>query len=362
MAAVTKPPVEERKKDPTLQENRQRRLFKKRRAGVVLSREEVKAIQAGRQKLRREMRARGIHSRKEFELTASSLGLYFDKNRFWGLLLWLFHGRGLWALLGALALLMLALFLFSLVSQLRGHFTINLMQGMFREGFTLSETKGFEAPTTRLFADPAEDIPCVSVMDIAREVIQVDGQYEGHPYFAYTFYIRNEGENTADYEWDLTINSESKRVPEAAWFMIFEDDQMRMFAHAGDDGKTEALPAIDDNTRGYRVCPFADYAKDPDRLFDIVRLTESGTYYRLMPEIFETDTRVASGLMTDVEVMESHKYTVVIWLEGDDPDCTDDKIAGHLGVEMNFRLVSDIEEDEDGNWWNVIWRHLIFWE
>ena len=67
-------------------ETRQRRIFKRRRAGVVLSREEVKAIKEGRKKLRREMRARGIKSRREFELVAGSLGLYFDKRR--GFLLW----------------------------------------------------------------------------------------------------------------------------------------------------------------------------------------------------------------------------------------------------------------------------------
>lgn len=55
--------------------------FKKRRGGVVLTKEEVKEIKAGRKKLRREMKAAGIRSRKEFELTASGVGLYFDKNR-----------------------------------------------------------------------------------------------------------------------------------------------------------------------------------------------------------------------------------------------------------------------------------------
>ena len=46
--------------------------FKKRRGGVVLTKEEVKEIKAGRKKLRREMKAAGIRSRKEFELTASA--------------------------------------------------------------------------------------------------------------------------------------------------------------------------------------------------------------------------------------------------------------------------------------------------
>ena len=54
--------------------------MKKKRAGVLLSKEEVKAIRQGRRKLRKEMRAKGLKSRREFELTAGTLGLYFDKS------------------------------------------------------------------------------------------------------------------------------------------------------------------------------------------------------------------------------------------------------------------------------------------
>ena len=324
-----------------LSNRKQRRLFKKRRADIVLTESEVKAIRIGRRKLRREMRARGIYSKKEFELTASSLGLYFDTNRFWGLILWFFHGRGLWALLGAAALLMLGLFLLSLVSQMRGHFTINMTNDLFREGFTLSQTQDFAAPTTRLFAEPAVDVPCISVMDIDEDVHMVDGQYTTDTYFAYTFYIRNEGQSTVDYAWEVAINSESQKLSDATWFMVFEDDQMQMFAKSNADGEQEALPAFDDTSRGYRKRHLADVAKDAEALYEVVRVTETDAYYRLVPETFQSDSCVTSGTMTQVEPMEVHKYTVVIWLEGDDPDCTDDKIGGHVGAEVNFRLLSE---------------------
>ena len=342
-----------------LSDRKQWGLFKKRRAGVVLTQGEVDAIRAGRKKLRQEMRARGIYSKKEFELTASSLGLYFDKDRFFGLFFWFFHGRGLWALLGAAALLMVALFLFSLVSQMRGHFTINLTGGMFREGFTLSETKGFEAPTTRLFAEPAADVPCISVVDIAEDVPKTDGQYDDPTYFAYTFYLRNEGESTVDYAWDLSINSESQSVSEAVWFMVFEEDKMEIFAKVGEDGKAEALPAFGDNSKGYRKRPLAEYAKYAENLYEVVQVTEKGAYYRLVPENFQSDTCVTKGIMENVAPMDVHKYTVVLWMEGDDPDCTDEKIGGHLGVDMNFRLTT---EEEEKSTMKSFWDNMTFWE
>ena len=33
---------------------------------------------------------------------------------------------------------------------------------------------------------------------------------------------------------------------------------------------------------------------------------------------------------------EKDKYTVVIWLEGDDPDCIDDIIGGEIKMEMKI--------------------------
>lgn len=325
-------------------ERKQRRLFKKRRGGVVLSEDEVIAIKAGRKKLRAEMRAMGIKSKKEFELTASGMGLYFDKRR-GGLLLWFFRGRGLLALLGALALLLLAVWAFSAITELRGHFTINLGDDMFREGFSLSETAGFENPSMRLFAEPAVDVPCISITDIDGQVSQQDGQNNTGSYFAYTFYLRNEGESTVDYTWEMRLNSESQNLSDAAWVMIFEDGAMKFYAEQRVDGTAEALPYFDDNSRGYVERPAYEFAADPTQ-YEEISTSGTRTYYRLVPIPFESEDVVASGAQTEVAPMDVHKYTVVIWLEGDDPDCTNDKIGGHAGMDMNFQLIEKQKADQ----------------
>ena len=142
---------------------KKQRGWKRKRGGAELTREQVAAIKKGRKLLRKEMKAKGLKQKSDFELTASSMGLYLDKPSGLLWLKWLFHGRGLWALLGALLLLLLALFLFSAVTQMRGHFTINMSDGLFKEGFVLSETKDFRNPSTHLFCTPAENVPCISI-------------------------------------------------------------------------------------------------------------------------------------------------------------------------------------------------------
>lgn len=347
------------------EEKKQHRLFKYRRAGVVLTEDEVKAIKVGRKKLRKEMRARGIKSKQEFELTAGSLGLYFDKRN-GGFLFWLWsHWLG--ALIGALLALLAVLFIFALVQQMRGHFTINLSDRMFREGFTLSETIGFENPTTQLFATPAQDVPCISINQIPADVDDIEGEHND-TYFAYTYYIRNEGENTVGYTWNLDMNTETQNLSQAVWAMVFEDGKMRFYAKANrDSGEVEALPPFDDNNRGYIDLPVKDLEPNSDQ-FQIVGQNGQITYWRVVPDKFLTDRCITAGEQQNVEPMEIHKYTVVLWLEGDDQDADDSMIGGHLGVEMNYRLVEEdgnLDDDTDQTFgsqvrrfWKNIWEGL----
>ena len=365
-AQKTKPPPKGKKssgkKDPTVDSGKaQRRLFKKTRAGVVLTRDEVKAIKAGRKKLRKELRERGLKQKSDHELTAASLGLYFDKKN-GALLAWL--GRHwLAGLIGMLVTLLLVMTLFSMVSHARGYFTINLTEGMFREGFTLSETQDFANPTIQLFATPAEEVPCLSISHIPTNVDSIDGQHNEN-YFAYTWYLRNEGESTVDYEWDLILNAESRGLSRAIWVALFEDGEMRLYAKANElTGEPEALPSMEETTRGYRFLPLRELAPDSDQ-FQIVKQVGSSTWWRVVPEAFVNDELIAEGLRAVCAPMDVHKYTVVLWLEGDDPDATDELINGHAGVTMQFRMVGDPDDSnvaDGGIRWTDWWDDLKFW-
>ena len=337
-------------------EHRQRRIFKRKRGGVVLSREEVKEIKKKRRELRRDMRSRGIRKKRDFELVAGSMGYYFDKRR--GFLFWLAaHWLGL--LIALLVLLIIILLIFSAVTKLRGHFTINLSDGLFKEGFVLSETVGFENPTTELFASPAENVPCISIKTIPKNVDEIDGEHNGE-YFAYTYYIRNDGENTVGYEWSLVLNSEGRDLSSATWLMLFEDGVMRFYAERNKEtGQSEVLPPRSMTDKGYLNIPVFSLAPESDQ-FELIKVSGGASYYRIVPYLFESDDVIARGMQSEIDPGDVHKYTVVLWLEGDDPDTDDTKIGGHLGVEMDFRLVLESVPEENG--WTRFWKSFKFWD
>ena len=327
-------------------------IFKKYRGGIELTKLEIQEIKRERKKLRKDMKKRGIKSKHEFEVTASTLGLYFDKRR--GLLLlWWFKGFGLKGLLGALALLLFVIYLFSQVTQWKGHFTINMSPEMFRNGFVLSETEDFANPQVQLFSDPVEDAPCISFAQIPADVDDYEGTHGDGTYFAYTFFLRNEGEETVDYHYQLEINSESLNVSTAAWIMLFEDGEMRFFAKPNADGDQEVIPSYSINDRGYPDPVLLDQAMDKEQ-FELVWVRGNREFYRIKPINFDSETIVEEKTRYDIKPLEYHKYTVVIWLEGDDPDCTNDLIGGHIGLEFNFQLLDEYELDTEKNIWDKI--------
>lgn len=339
---------------------KQRRLFKRKRAGEELTREQVAAIKAGRKLLRKEMKQQGIKEKSDFELTASSMGLYFDKRKFAGLL-WFFRGKGLLALLGALAALLAVLMIYASVTEMRGHFTINMSGPMFREGFTLSETEDFRNPTTRLFCEPAVDVPCESIYFLPEDIDSYEGQHND-TYFAYTFWVRNEGESVVDYHWEVRLNSESLDLSKAAWVMLFQDGEMTFYAEPDENGSPEALPPFGEDGRGYIGAPMGEHAKKPDQQYQLIATRKGINYYRVIPEPFVSEEIITEGVRTQVAPMDAHKYTVVIWLEGDDPDCTNDLIGGHVGMEFNIRLLEEEEEAEEVSGWTKFWDSFAFWK
>lgn len=345
--------------------SKQKRIFKRKRGGETLTREQVSAIKEGRKLLKAELKDRGLTSKEDFEVTAASMGLYIDRSR--GLLWfqWLLFGRGTWALLGGAAALLFALFTLSVVTQLKGHFTINMSNGMFKEGFILSETADFGNPTTHLFCTPAEDVPCVSISHIPKEIDQIDGQHND-AYFAYTFYIRNEGESTVGYDWAVSLNAESKNLSSAIWMMIFEDGEMLFYAKPNKDGGVEAMPAIGDDSKGFADLEIMALCKRPEEQFQLIKQEGGFGYYRVIPISYESDRVLARGSQSHVAPGDVHKYTVVIWLEGDDPDCTDALIGGHTGMDFNFKLNSESDKEgsvgQSDSFWDQIWDGMTFWD
>jgi len=305
--------------------------------------EEIKRIKRERKKLRKDLRARGIKKRSDFEYYARALGLSLPEETAEGFLaLFMFRATaaakifaastGIYGVLGAGLAFLGALLTYTYITEEKGHFTINMTYDMMQEGFIMSQYEDFSDEKLRLYTEPIVNVNAISIDTINRGVADVDGSHNGAGYLAYTFYIKNGGEMTTNYGYTMNITSKTMGAEKASWIMLFEDDRQTIYADMSANGDPEEL-------YGYYNMPFGDQAYDPDSQY----YTEDGRVGIVTTPFIDENT-VMQGLVTDFEPGEVKKYTAVIWLEGDDPDCTNDILGGHVGFNIQFdRLGDDIE-------------------
>ena len=166
---------------------------------------------------------------------------------------------------------------------------------------TLSETRDFKEPSATITAEEVPDITNISGDDLPADIDSIDGQHNGDNYFAYTFYLMNNGENTLSYEYRLDLTSVTRDVDRAIRIRLYVDGTPTTYARTRTDG-TGAEPGTAE---------------------------------------FRTQSTVMLATRENFAPGEVTKFTVVIWIEGNDPDCVDDLIGGELKCEMRFSVIED---------------------
>lgn len=181
-----------------------------------------------------------------------------------------------------------------------GSFTVKVSKyDMIHQGLTLSETPEYDKATAVLNANIVYDMTNISGNDIPDNVDKINGSHNGTNYIAYTFYLINSGDDTLSYTGEMSIENVTKNVDEAIRVAVYKNGEKTVY------GKTKS------NGGGKE--------SDCDSEF-----LSSSLVMRTSTEGFEADNK--------------DKYTVVIWLEGNDPDCLDNIIGGTLKLSMNFKI------------------------
>ena len=139
----------------------------------------------------------------------------------------------------------------------------------------------------------------ISGADLPENIDMINGSHNGNNYIAYTFYLINSGEDTVSYEYSLYIDNVSKGVDEAVRVAVYQNGERTIY------GKTKS------NGQGME--------SDCD-------------------SEFLSATMVAKGNIEGFSPNSRDKYTVVIWLEGNDPDCVDDIVGGQIKFGMDFNI------------------------
>lgn len=192
----------------------------------------------------------------------------------------------------------------------QGGFTVSIKdagKGNAKYGaISLSETADFASPTVRLEAQEVARMTNISGLDIPVDVDNSDGAHNGENYMAYTFYLKNSGEAACDVLTELRIDGVVKEADEAVRVKVYKNGTPTTYAKLAADGAPEP-----------------------------------GT------TPFEGGKKVLSELSEDLAPGEITKYTIVIWLEGNDPECLDNIKGGSVKMSLMFSVVEGTETQSE---------------
>lgn len=257
----------------------------------------------------------------------------------------LFRVVAAWQTIVILLCILVILYILAAFYTGKGEFVVKLDRPLADEGFYLSETTDFSKHLVTLRDDAVEDVTNISMDDIPDNVMDIDGKHNGEDYLAFTFYLKNATGETKDYNCEMNLRTASKKAETATWIMLFYNGKQKVFAQENKNGEPECL------YRRWDI-PFAEYAAEPEYMTTVVKnesdagiSDELMDYYgydnpvglnKLTTYPWKSKKQVCFGTREKIKNNEVDKYTVVIWLEGDDGDCTDELLGGHVEFNMKF--------------------------
>lgn len=221
--------------------------------------------------------------------------------------------RTLSLLFSVSGVLSLIFVLITFYGQQAGNFVMSVDYDSYKRGIVLSNTETLNNPQPRLMTNPVYGARDMTYSWLKlEEVAQTEGNYTDpdYDYVAYTFYLTNNGFETVDIVYHIRIIDNYKAMDSAIRVLVIEDG-------------IETIYQKPDTPQG--------------------SVPISYTLPLQMTEKFLSDTIIMRKRIMNFQPQTVIKFSVVVWIEGLDPDTTDDIIGGMIKLQMNFSIEGGIE-------------------
>ena len=235
------------------------------------------------------MKGNEERKKQHIRVTAEELNKYSFKKRLFGIL----------AVAGAILLGLI--YAIAAVYMETGSFTVNVNKyEMVMHGLSLSEHADLSQASSVLNAKIDQAITNIAEEDLPDNVDDIDGVHNGKNHIAYTFYLFNSGTtDDVSYEWQVKMSNVFNGIDEAIRLKLYIDGVPTTSAKTASDGSGP----------------------------------EPGT-----TPFYSTDI-MAKGRRDGFTSGSVTKFTVVLWLEGPDPDCVDWIKGGKMKIEMTMAII-----------------------
>ena len=207
-------------------------------------------------------------------------------------------------LLFTVSVILISLYVVAALLQNTGIFTISASRdNLLSYNLVLSDSIQFDRPQRELKATAVKDMWNITQRDIPKNIDSIDGNHNGKNYMAYTFYLKNEGIDGVKYDSAIDISELHLAVDEAIRIKIYLNGVPNVYAKQKSDGSLQPEPS---------TIPFGSTSR-------IIRLNQK-----------------------DILPGQIDKFTVVAWIEGEDPDCVNSIMGGSIKMVMKFNALMKV--------------------
>lgn len=203
-----------------------------------------------------------------------------------------------------------------------GDFTVTMDKDAYNMGIILSETKDFKQSSRFLTGEKCVDMLDTTLEWLPDDLDDIDGSHNntnGQSFLAYTFYVKNAGNVDVDYSAEILIDSVSLGVDEAMRVMVFHNGEPTIYAKPQQGTTDKREENLNDNG---------------ENVYDV-------------DKNFVSNTKVMENEVKMFRPGDIDKYTVVVWLEGWDPECVNKILEGEIKMSMKF--LCEEAEGSDGS-------------
>ncbi len=206
-------------------------------------------------------------------------------------------------------MLSLTVAIITFYGQNAGNFVISIDSAALRRGIILSEDSSFSVTSTRLMTEPINEARDMTFTWLKLEEVQqtygnhTDVDYD---YVAFTFFIMNNGLETVDITYHIRITDVFNNLDAAIRVLVIEDGVKTMYQKPDEPDHEGNLPY----------------------------------YPETMPTTmnFLSETIVMRRLVSNFQPQQVKKFSVLVWIEGYDPDTSDEILGGMIRLQMNFSI------------------------
>lgn len=186
-----------------------------------------------------------------------------------------------------------------------GNFSITLDPNLyFDKGLIIYDDPVYKVYRTELYAEAPSQFDNVSYTWLPRDLDELGGgSHNGKNYLSYTFFVENQGVSVSDYWSEIIIDDIIKNIDDAVRVRLYRNGEQVTYAKLSRNGTNEP------NTTP-----------------------------------FEGNNLIARNHVENFGPGEVDRYTIVLWIEGNDPECTDNILGGEFKIHMDFKS-EHVEEE-----------------